>query len=158
MNELRDFRDRLRINKHRLDDELEVQSELQEQIARILAEKNAQMLELKDDLGKTEARLIEDFREGSTKDLAEAKAKRHPDRTKAWERYQQAVRAFEEWSHLLDAWKARGRDLHTLGKLFGDSYFSLTSISGDRDRNRGRDRYDEMRGAVAAKRSRVEID
>lgn len=160
MKELQDFRTQLRINKHRLDDELEVQSELQEQIASILAEKEARMLELKDELGKVEARLIEDFREGSTKDLAEAKAKRHPDRAKAWERYQVAMRAHADWVHMLDAWKARGRDMHTLGKLFGDSYFSLTSISGSRGRDRGRDSYEATRASLAERRPtrRVEMD
>lgn len=119
----------LRINKHALDDELEVQAEYQEEIGRRCELLEHRVSTLKDELARTEARLIEEFRDGATKDLAEAKAKRHPDRRQVWDRYQEAVEAHALYSNLLDAWKAKGKDIHALGKLFGDQYFSLTAKS-----------------------------
>jgi hypothetical protein len=132
--ELREWRSRLRINKHRLDDELEVQAESQETIAQKVQAAEARMMEAKEDLQKTEARLVEDFREGgraagATKDLAEAKARRHPDRMRAWERFQAASQEHRAWADLLEAWRNKGRDLHALGKLFSDDYYSLTAKS-----------------------------
>lgn len=122
----------LRIDRHALDDALEVQAEYQEEIGRRCALLEHQTMRLKEELVRTEARLIEDFRdERSTKDLAEAKAKRHPDRRQIWERYQEAVSDLAEYANLLDAWKARAKDMQALGKLFGDQYWArgMTSIS-----------------------------
>lgn len=135
---LQHYRGMLAINKHRLDDALECQAEVQEQISDTVAEMSARMLELKEELGKTEARLIEDFRqeERSTKDAVDAKVRRHPERVRAWERYQQALGDLARWDGLLDAWKGRGKDLQALGRLFGDQYFSLTQTSVSRHERR----------------------
>lgn len=119
----------LRIDRHRLDDELETQAEYQEEIGRRTAHLEHRVALTKDELARTEARLIEDFRDGATKDLAEAKAKRHPERRQVWDRYQEAVEAHAQYANLLDAWKNRGRDIHALGKLFGDEYFAVTRTS-----------------------------
>lgn len=147
--ELRQYRAMLFINKHKLDDELEVQSEIQDRISSKLARANTKMLESKDALAKTEARLLEDFRteEKSTKDLAEAKAKRHPDRQRAFERFMEAREDHEEWSGLLDAWKSKGFGLREMGGLFHAQYFSVDSISAprvrkDRDARPAQDRYE----------------
>lgn len=140
--QLQQYRNRLRINKHRLDDELEVQAELQERLSEKVALLSARMLEAKDDLTKTVARLTEDFREEvkSTKDTVEAKVVRHPERVRAWQRLQEATGDHAKWDGLLDAWKARGKDLHALGRLFGDQYFSLTTHSISESHLRNTDR------------------
>lgn len=126
---LQSYRDRLRVNKHRLDDELEVQAETQERIADRLSEAEMTAARLKDELAKTEARLTEDYREEvkSTKDTVEAKVRRHKDRVDAWERHQEAVGDAAKWGHLLDAWKGRGKDIQALARLFGDQYFAPVS-------------------------------
>ena len=144
--ELERWRALLRINRHQLDDALEVQAEHQERISDKVAEMDARVVDAKDNLAKTEAGLTEDFRESakSTKDVVEAKVRRHPERIKAWERYQEAARQLAQWQGLLDAWKARGKDLHALGRLFGDQYFTLTSITGS-------SRFDSSRPAVTRK-------
>lgn len=128
----------LRVNKHRLDDELEVQAEIQEDIAQRVSALEAAVADAKDNLAKVEARLNEDFRDGEriTKDAVEAKVRRHPDRNRAWEAHQQALRDHREFSDLLDAWKARAKDIQSLAKLFGDQYWALTSVHGPEGRQR----------------------
>jgi hypothetical protein len=129
------FRNALRTNKHHLDDELEVQAEYQEQIGRFQSQAERRRDEAKDDLAKAEARLIEDFRdEKSTKDLAEAKARRHPDRVRAFERFQDASEDFREWDALLRAWVSKGYQLQTLSDLFARDYFALTSTRAPKER------------------------
>jgi hypothetical protein len=129
MSTLQTYRNMLRINKHRLDDELEIQAELQERISAQVARLNSQMLEAKDDLAKVEARLTEDYREESkaTKDTVEAKVKRHPDRQAAWEKFQMKRADHEEWAGLLEAWKVKGFSIRELCELYGSQYFALSS-------------------------------
>lgn len=132
--EIDSLRSSLRINKHRLDDHLETSAETMERIGHKVSAMDATEAERKDHLAKTEARLTEEYhREGErvTKDRVEAKVRRHPERVSAWESYQGAARDAAEWKHLLDAWKARAKDLQALGHLFGDQYFALTSIGLD---------------------------
>lgn len=160
--ELRGFRSRLRINKHRLDDELEVQAECQERIASRVTALEARALELKEELAKVEARLTEDFHseERGTKDAREAKVRRHPERVKAWERHQEALQAASQWAGLLDAWKAKGKDLQALARLFGDSYFSLTQVSGPstREFRRSMERPPVERKDYSARPSRTPLE
>lgn len=129
MATLANYRNLLGINKLRLDDELEVQAQYQEQISTETTRANTRMLEKKDELQRVEARLVEDFREGATKDLAEAKAKRHPDRRKAWDEYQRAREEHELWDGMLNAWKTKGFKLADLGALFGSDYFAIRTIT-----------------------------
>lgn len=138
MATLEQYRNMLSINKLRLDDELEIQAENQERIGREVAFLNTRMIEAKDELACVEARLVEEFRDGSTKDLAEAKAKRHPDRRRAWEKYQAVRETHELWSNVLSAWVTKGYKLADLGGLFASDYFAITSISRP-DGNRRRD-------------------
>lgn len=132
LRKLGEYRAMLRVNKHRLDDALETQASDQEAIAEQVGAMAARMIEAKEDLAKIEARLTEDFRAGerTTKEVVEAKVRRSPERERAWVRYQSAVSDHAKWDALLDAWKARGKDIHALGRLFGDQYFAMTSVSG----------------------------
>ena len=61
------FRTMLPIHKHRLDDELEIHAQLQEQISHETTLRNSRMLEAKEDLAKTEARVADDLREDDPK-------------------------------------------------------------------------------------------
>ncbi len=124
------FKAMLPIIKHRLDDELEIQPDIMGRIATQVVIHNSRMLEAKEELSRVEARLLEDLKyEESkvTKDHAEAKIRRHPDRIRAWEKYQQARADHEDWSFLLDAWKAKGFAISTLANLYHAQYYALDS-------------------------------
>lgn len=129
MATLEQYRNLLRIDKLRLDDELEIQAEMQERIGAEVARLNTRMIEAKDELTCTEARLIEEFKDGSTVAVADAKAKRHPDRRRAWEKYQAQREVHELWANLQSAWITKGYKLADLGQLFGSDYFAIKSIS-----------------------------
>lgn len=155
MTTLDNYRNLLRIDKHRLDDELEIQAEMQERISSEVARLNTRAQEAKDELARTEARLLEDAKDRDPKltvSQLEASVKRHPDRTKAWAKYQAVRETYEEWVGMLDAWKTKGFKLADLGNLFASDYFAVNSLSRDRDRkDRGEDRRapdDKQRAAI----------
>lgn len=128
---LQQLRNMLRVNKHRLDDELEIQAEIQEQISAEVARLNSRMLKAKDDLASTEARITEDLKDSGEKlSVAElgAKVQRHKERKESFGILQAARFDLEEWQGMYDAWKQKGRDLESLGRLFGAQYFVVTSI------------------------------
>lgn len=122
----------IRINKLRLDDELEIQAEMQERISSEVARLNTRALEAENELKVTEARLMEDLKESDVRvsvDALKAAIKRHPDRTKAWTRWQVAREVHEEWDGLLQAWITKGYKLADLGALFGSDYFAIKTIT-----------------------------
>lgn len=124
------FRNMLRINKHRLDDELEIQAELQERISAHTARLNSRMLECKKGLDAEEARVIAQLKDNDAKltnPQAEKEARRHRDYISAWQSYAVARQEHEEWLGLYEAWKSRGYQLKTLADLFSDQYFTIDS-------------------------------
>lgn len=149
---LEQVRAMLPCNKHRLDDELEIQPDIMERISSRVVVMNSRMLEAKDELARVEARLLEDVKDGEsrvTKDQAEAKVKRDPERRKAWERFQAARAEFEEWQGALDAWRAKGFSLTQLCGLYASNYYSVDSVSPRARDRMGKDdeRRTEMRKA-----------
>lgn len=146
------FRNMLRINKHRLDDDLEIHAETQERISATLAKMNSRMLELKKSLEQTEAVVIGEVKERDPKlsnPLAEKEAKRDRSYISAWQAYQTARQEHEEWQGLYSAWQARGYNLKTLSDLHGAQYFAVSSTgraNAEEDVARARTR---MREAAA---------
>lgn len=135
MSTLEQYRNMLYINKHRLDDELEVQGDIMDRISTQVVRRNTAMLEAKDELAKIEGRLAEEYRDDSslklTAPLIELKVKRHPERTRAWEAYQRARAEHEAWAGLLEAWRQKGYSIKTLADLYAAQYFSLSSIQSN---------------------------
>ena len=132
----------LTTHKHRLDDELEVHAPMMERINREVVTHNSRMLELKDKLGRLGGRLGEDLKDDDPKatvSLIDGRVKKHPDRLRAWELYQQARAEHEQWTGLADAWKQKGYSIKTLADLYAASYFALQSHQV-RDRNLSPDR------------------
>lgn len=134
--ELTNVRQMLRINRHRLDEELEVNSDIQERIGREVARRNSLMLEAKRALEDTEARVIADLKEADAKmsnPIAEKEAKRHRDYKTAWASYQVARQEHEEWEAAHKAWITRSFDLKALGELYGFQYFTIDSVQRARE-------------------------
>jgi hypothetical protein len=144
MAEIQQYRNMLRINRHRLDDELEIQAELMDRISQQVNRLNSRMLEAKEQLLREEARLMEDISENASSKMTvaqlEAAVRRHPDRKSAWSAYDRARYEFDEWEALRDAWKQRGFSIKTLADLYTSHYFTVADYQAndrkDRDMTR----------------------
>lgn len=124
-------RNMLRINRHRLDDELEINAQIMEMIGREVAKHNSRMLEMKKGVDSTEARVMADLKDADPKmsnPVAEKEAKRNKDYLSAWSAYQLARQTHEEWEAVYKAWVTRSFDLKALGELFAHQYFAIDSI------------------------------
>lgn len=157
MPTIQQYRAMLVVNKHRLDDELEAQADVQERISREVVALNSAMLAAKDKLARVEGRLAEELREDEPKltvELRAAKVARDPTRMSAWEALQSARAQHEEWSNLLEAWRQRGYSIKTLADLYGAQYFSLRSAPA----RSPQDRRNEQREDRIARRARDSVD
>lgn len=138
------YRAMLRTNRHRLDDELEIHAEIQEQINNEVNRAAARVREAEEKLKRIEARRTEELREAGdrgTMDDVKARVRRDPDRKEAWQSLQVQLSAHEEWSALLDAWRVKGYNIRDLALLYQSSYFALTEhqIRGRSERDSGID-------------------
>lgn len=115
----------LRISKHRLDDELEVQSQVQFDIAESMATANARQLALKSDLAKSDAELLIDLRKGLKKTVTELDAEIQIDSEHIilLRQFQTALKEYELWNGMYESWKARGFALRGLSDLSMSNYF-----------------------------------
>jgi len=135
-SDIRSYRNMLRVNKHRLDDELEVQSQVMDDISSRLTILNSRTLEANDALKLVEARLFRELKDDSEKltdKAADALVKQDPERKRAWQAAQAARAEHEDWSGLYDAWKARGFALRELCGLYVAQYFTIDSFTSGRD-------------------------
>lgn len=133
MTSLDNYRAMLRINRHRLDDELECHAQISEEIGREVARKNSYMLEKKKSLDTTLARLISKLKatdEKMSNPVAENEAKRDSQYDEAWKGWQATRAELEEWQAVKDAWYQKGFDLKALGDLYAHQYFALDAIRG----------------------------
>jgi len=129
-HDIETFRAMLPVDKHRLDDALEVHAQAQERISARVARENSHALLRKRELEAEEARVIYQLKVDDpkmTNPIAEKEAKRNSSYLKAWHLYQQARQEHEEWAGLLSAWQARGYNLKALGDLYGMQYFAVDS-------------------------------
>lgn len=131
---IENYRTMLRINRHRLDEELELQSELMDRISSQVAVLNSQQLEAKEELAKVEARLFLELKEDKvSNEAANAEVRKHRERVAAWQRYQVARQVYEDWQGLLNAWTARGYHIKVIADLFIAQYFAVTTVHGPDD-------------------------
>jgi hypothetical protein len=132
---LQQYRNAVRINKHRLDDELEIQAQFLEDIGRQVALLDAKCAELKEELERTESRILIDLRNRAADKMAaqeiSARVTTAPERIKASQLHAQAVHDLAEWKSLYEAWRGRGYALRTLADLHGQQYFSITSAGSE---------------------------
>lgn len=131
MLDMNAIRGRLRINKHALDDELEVQAELQDHICRHVAQLQAQLQEQKDALQRLEHELGEDVRLSTrarvSRDTVLAAIGNRREFQQAQDRVTTLRTQVQEAQGLLDAWTARGHALRTLAQLQMAGYYSSSS-------------------------------
>jgi hypothetical protein len=140
MPTLEQYQNMLRINKLRLDDELEIQAELQHAISMEVARLNTLDLEAENKLKSTEAELYVGLKEEGgkmTADEIKAAVRIHHKRVRAWELYQAAREVHEQWSGLLQAWITKGYKLADIGSLYASDYFAIRTVgkeTGERRR------------------------
>lgn len=144
------YRGRLRVSKHHLDDELEEHSELLDQIGQEVSLANSAVLAAKDKLSKVEARVADRVRQDYEKLAAaavDAKVRRDPERTEAYDRWMECRELHEQWVSLHEAWKGRGYSMKTLADLYAGQYFALKSAGTGRRELNPRS-YEEGRAAM----------
>lgn len=121
---------RLRINKHCLDDELEIQAQITHDIAELLAKANEQLLGFKDAMDQVEAEIRLELRNGEVKysnDVIEAEIITNGKRRIAFRAYKNQKREVETLNGLFEAWKSRGFSLKSLSDLYHADYFAVDS-------------------------------
>jgi hypothetical protein len=141
MDDLETYRRMLRPNKHRLDDELELQADIMSRISDRIAQLVAKVSEAENNLKVTEARLYREFKDSddrATDKAAESAVKRHQERTRAFERVTGATQELAQWNGLHEAWRVRGYSVNKLCDLYVAQYFTKNShsISNRSDRRR----------------------
>lgn len=142
MSDLAYYRSLLRVDKHTLDDVLEVQSQYQDEISRELALANTRMLGRKDEMDRSTADAWQDLKAEKVSDtLAAGLAKKDPERMRRFAAYQEAREEHEQWVGLYEAWKGRGYSTKTLADLYVAQYYSVgTSVVRKDPGNQDRDR------------------
>ena len=145
------YRKMLHVNKNRLDDELEMQSDFMMRISSQVVALNSSFLEQKDLLAQLEGRIAEDVKEGDLKlslSAIDAKVKRDANRIKSWQKLQACRAELEEWQGLLDAWKQKGYSIKTLSDLYAAQYFSVDSTRVSERQQKRDEEGDQRRGAM----------
>lgn len=129
--DLSTIRARLRIAKHSLDDELEMQAELLHQISEAVVRAKSKAIALKDDLDRLEGDIYSDAKQHYPKATVpelQGITLRDPERIDAFRLYHAARDEQESWEGLHEAWKSRGFALRALVDLRLANYY--TSDSG----------------------------
>lgn len=142
MSDIATFRNMLRPNKNRLDDELEVQADVMDRISTRIASLDLVYDQAKAELDMVEARLFKGFKEDGDKvtdKSAAASVIRDRDYIAAQRKLGDARLNLAEWRGLYEAWKARGFAINKLCDLYAAQYFTKDShsISTRSDRRRG---------------------
>lgn len=153
LDELATYRKMLPINRHRLDDELAINSEIQDHIGRQVAHSNTRLLDQKRRLDEIEARLFDELKLDSkmTNPQVEREIKRNPEWRKQWVLWQSDRETHEQWESLYKAWITRSYDLKALCELHGQQYFALESVRGPYPTN-----MESLRGALRDASTKVD--
>lgn len=164
--DLKTYRNMLRVNKHRLDDEFEVHAQVMDDICEMLTKAEGREEHTKNELKLIEARLFQEFKDGAdtkvTDKEADAQVMRSRERKNAWEAAQTAATERKEWDRLLQTWKAKETALRGLAGLFTSQYFVLTAHQvrerGDRHRSgeQARQERPAYTGGISRNRSEPE--
>lgn len=131
------YRDRLRLNKHALDDALEEQADLMDRIGREVTRAARAEAEAEDALKREEGRLALALkRDGDKMTVPEVAAavRTHRDRLAAMRAFLDAAERHSEWKGVYAAWKDRGYSIKELAGLHASSYFTASSHNMPRDR------------------------
>ena len=125
----------IRVNRHRLDEELELQGEFAYWIGHMVAQKDGQVDSFADEVKRTEARLSAEARERldkPTEKEIEAWVRRQPERITAFEQLQVAKVDAGRWAAAAEGWKQRSYALKSLAALYSSDYWAqrTTTVTG----------------------------
>ena len=161
MSNIEFYRSLLHVNKHALDEALEVQAQYQEEIAREVARLGRAAAEAKDKADRLEHSLALEAKQDSPKLAAEA-AKGEARANQHWQnaRSNQQARQqeLEEWQGLYEAWKQRGFSIKGLAGLYTDQYFAVTSVTGGDSAAVARQRLAEARRPLSTPSNKEQPD
>lgn len=132
MTSVDEIRRRLKPDKHRLDDELELQPEVAYTLSRMVAQASSRADAAKDDLRVLEARLAHELRTGVEKitdKAVESAVLRDPERRTSFREWLRLKQEVDELVGLEAAWRSRGFSLAGLTSLHGQDYFAQASRS-----------------------------
>jgi len=134
-----EIKDRLTINKHLLDDELEVQAAIQHMISELLSRSTQSVERLENELEEIESRIYinksGELHAGKKPSVEYLKASVRTDGRRR-EKFLELIAAraeHERWEGLYYAWRSRNNALESLSKLAVANYFVVESTY---DRNR----------------------
>ncbi|MNK77761.1 hypothetical protein D3C87_973730 [compost metagenome] len=129
-NLIDDYRARLKVNKHAVDDALEDQADVLERIGREVTRHAGALALAEDRLKTTEATLTLEFKRDDDKltvpELA-AKVRTASRRREDWAEVQRCVALHSDWQKLYRAWEERSYSLKGLASLHASGYFTASS-------------------------------
>lgn len=149
------FRSRLRIDRHRLDEELEIHADHSDRIAQGVKKATQAEAQARREFERKEAELMRDMitddpKMSQARATAEVKLRR--DWGVAWAAYQEAKGPLMDWEGLQKAWYQKGFDLKALGDLYAHQYWSPDSIKGPGDQTKVRQEQRAATGSYFAER------
>jgi len=135
---LKEIAGRLRIDKMKLDDELETQAQIQYEISEALALANQRHSKLESEMEEHDAKLLLSMRKGDVKrtvaDL-QAEIVTSEEHQSGLDNVQLAQRDASMWHGMYEAWKQRGFALKALADLSTSNYFAVdTTYKRDREK------------------------
>ena len=143
MGTLQQYRAMVRVNKHRLDDELEIHAQILDEIGRAVAEAEHNLTRIEAEHAGIIAAAARRLRSNDPKiSVAAVEAELALDRSCATSAAAVAdvKHTAAEWAALHKAWYQRGFDIKALAELFVAQYFVLDSAGLAKDGpNRGID-------------------
>lgn len=163
-NNIDEYRRKLRVSKHAIDDALEEQADILDRIGQEVTRSAAALAAAEDRLKTTEARLTLGAKDGRGDDekltvpQIAAKVRTDAGRRSDWQEVQRCVQEHADWQKLYRSWEERSYSLKGLGGLHASGYFTASShtmprAAGPDDRGRGaiRQASDERREERAAR-------
>ena len=159
------FRGRLRIDRHRLDDELELQADHMDRIGSRVAQATRAEAFARRSFEREEASLIKDMCAADHKmpmarASVEVKLKREWDAQ--WSIYQEKKEELMLWESLQKSWYQRGFDLKALGDLYAHQYFVVDTLHGKTEKKHWSEEpaavaiFERKRQLAAERRSRID--
>lgn len=134
LDDIKTYQKMLAIQKHRLDDELEMQGEILHRISEQVVKAKSRALAAKDELDRIEGKIYSESKEDSPKATVpelQGLTLRDPERITVWNKYQLARHEQEDWEGLHEAWRSRGFALRALVDLRLANYYTSDSGGGE---------------------------
>lgn len=155
LSEISTYQRLLAINKHKLDEELEVQAEMMYHISEAKARAASRMHAAKDELETVQSRVYLKLRATGVKHTvaeADGHIQQNADRQVAWREFQEARQEYERWEGLFESWKQRGFALKTMADLYLGNYYVVGGAGAPRG-SRDTEHEDNRRAMADARRS-----